>query len=164
MDAEREHIADELARGYDGDAWHGSATALVLADLTAAQAAARPLPGAHSVWEIVLHMTGWTREVARRLQGGEPSLPEGGDWPQPPELTEESWRQARAALDAAHGELLQSLAAFRQERLSAAVGSPSRDLPLGTGVSYRVMLHGLAQHNAYHTGQIALLGKGARQA
>lgn len=42
------------------------------------------------------------------------------------------------------------------------MGGAARDLPLGTGVSFHVMLRGLAQHDAYHTGQISLLKKGLR--
>ncbi len=34
---------------------------------------------------------------------------------------------------------------------------PSR--PLGTGVSYHELLHGIVQHDAYHAGQIAILRK-----
>jgi len=36
------------------------------------------------------------------------------------------------------------------------------DPPLGSGVPFEVMLHGLAQHNAYHAGQIALLRRALR--
>ena len=34
-----------------------------------------------------------------------------------------------------------------------------RSGPLGTGVSYYVLLHGIVQHDVYHSGQIALLKK-----
>jgi uncharacterized damage-inducible protein DinB len=134
----------------------------VLADVTAAEAAARPLPGAHTIWEIVLHMTGWMREVARRVRGGEPALPAQGDWPPAPAPDEEAWRQAREDLAAAHRELLAALEGFPERRLDEPVGGAERDLPLGTGVPFHVMLFGLAQHDAYHTGQIALLKRGLR--
>jgi hypothetical protein len=35
-----------------------------------------------------------------------------------------------------------------------------RDAAIGSGVSYYVLLHGVAQHDAYHAGQIAMLKKG----
>ena len=41
-------------------------------------------------------------------------------------------------------------------RLHESVG-PARDAPLGTGVTFYGMLHGLIQHDAYHAGQIVLL-------
>lgn len=58
----------------------------------------------------------------------------------------------------APAELLDSLAAFPAAELDRTVGD-ERDPPLEAGVSYAVMLHGIAQHHAYHAGQIALLKK-----
>jgi hypothetical protein len=37
-----------------------------------------------------------------------------------------------------------------------------RDPALGTGATYRGMVNGLVQHNAYHSGQLALLRKALR--
>jgi hypothetical protein len=62
------------------------------------------------------------------------------------------------ALARAHAELVEAAAAFPPAELEQVVGD-ERDRPLGAGVSYAVMLHGLAQHHAYHAGQIALLRK-----
>ena len=167
--SEKKGIAGELERGFAGQPWHGPSVTSVLQGVTAAEAAARPLPAAHSIWEIVLHMTGWTREVARRLHGGEPAMPAGGDWPAPPAAGDPAlpaldiaWERAVAALHEAHREVIAALAAFPEERLREHVGLGWHDLPLGTGVPYRVMLHGLAQHHAYHAGQIAVLRKGTR--
>jgi uncharacterized damage-inducible protein DinB len=44
------------------------------------------------------------------------------------------------------------------DRLEEILGS-ERDRPTGGGVSVYTTLHGIIQHNAYHTGQIALLKK-----
>jgi hypothetical protein len=156
--SERERILDELRRAWDGDPWHGSPFADVLDGLTADEAAARPVANAHSAWEIVLHARSWTREVARRLGDGEAGEPVDGDWPAVGETTEEAWSAAVASLAAAHGELLSVVASFPESRLDEPVGD-SRNPALGAGVSYAVMLHGLAQHHAYHAGQIALLRK-----
>ncbi|HST63031.1 MAG TPA: hypothetical protein VLK84_30260, partial [Longimicrobium sp.] len=59
--AERDHILDELRRAWDGDPWHGDALRTILDAVPADAAATRPLPGAHSVGEIVLHLATWTR-------------------------------------------------------------------------------------------------------
>ena len=64
--AERDRLLDELRRAWDGDPWHGDPVRRVLEGITAQQAAARPLAQGHGVWELVLHMTSWTREVTRR--------------------------------------------------------------------------------------------------
>ncbi|HEX8432943.1 MAG TPA: DinB family protein [Longimicrobium sp.] len=151
-------IADQLVRGYDGDAWYGTPTREVLRGLTADQAAARPIPQAHTIWEIVVHMTGWQREVTRRLRTGMSREPEGGDWPAPPSPSPESWAATLADLDAAHRELLAEVDIFPADRLDELVGE-SLDGKQGGGVSYYVLLHGIVQHNLAHTAQIALLRK-----
>ncbi|HEU0052368.1 MAG TPA: DinB family protein [Longimicrobium sp.] len=155
---EIDRIADQLERAYDGDAWYGSPTLEVLRGVTPAQAAHRPIPEAHTVWEIVLHMTSWMREVARRVRDGVAREPVGGDWPPVPEPTEENWRYSIAALEEAFGELLAEVRAFPAERLDEVVGD-ARERPLGSGVSYYVLLHGIVQHNLAHTAQMALLRK-----
>jgi uncharacterized damage-inducible protein DinB len=156
--AGRDRIADELRRGWDGEPWHGDPLRAVLEGIGAGQAAARPLRGAHSIGELVLHVTAWTREVARRLRDRVAREPENGDWPVFGGGAE-GWERARDSLAQAHAELFGALAAFPPEELDATVGQ-APDRPLGTGVSYAAMLHGLAQHHAYHAGQIALLKKG----
>ncbi len=77
-----EFLADQVLLAHDGPAWHGAALAENLADLTAAEAAAHPIAGTHSTWELVLHMAAWAGEVQRRLDGAVPSLPAEGDWPE----------------------------------------------------------------------------------
>jgi hypothetical protein len=56
--SEIHRIADQLKRSLEGEAWHGPALRELLSGVTAKQAAARPLAGAHSIWEIVLHIIG----------------------------------------------------------------------------------------------------------
>jgi hypothetical protein len=154
---EVQRIANELARAHDGDPWHGSSARVILAGVNAAQAAARPIPNAHTIWELVLHMTGWRREVARRLGGGAPALPVGGDWPQmPAPPTEVAWRATLVEFNAAHRELATATARLDPERLDELI-SGERSREVGTGVSWYVMLHGVSQHDAYHLGQVALL-------
>jgi hypothetical protein len=155
--AERETILDELRRAWDGDPWHGDPLRRVLDGVTVEQAAARPLPGAHSIGELVLHLASWSREVARRLGDRVARDPEVGDWP-PFAGGEQGWRAALDGLARAHGELLAAVEAFPPGELSSMVGD-ERDRPLGAGVSFAVMLHGTAQHYAYHAGQAALLRK-----
>ncbi|HEX6370079.1 MAG TPA: DinB family protein [Longimicrobium sp.] len=155
--AQRDRLLDELRRAWDGDPWHGDPVRRVLQGITAQQAAARPLPHAHGIWELVLHMTSWTREVARRLRDRVAREPEDGDWPAPG-TGDGEWNAALDALARAHAALVDAVAAFPPAELEQTVGE-ARDAALGAGVTYAVMLHGIAQHHAYHAGQIALLKK-----
>jgi uncharacterized damage-inducible protein DinB len=155
---ERDRIARLFRESAAGKPWHGPSLEAVLAGIDAAAAAARPLEGAHSIWEIVLHLAGWTREVANRLEDKEPRPPALGDWPETRPVDDTRWDAARADLFSAHDELISALARFPASRLKDNVGG-ERDDPLGTGVSYREMILGALQHDAYHAGQISLLKK-----
>jgi uncharacterized damage-inducible protein DinB len=151
-------LSEQIRLAHDGPAWHGAALAENLARVTAEQAASRPLPDAHSIWEIVLHLTGWTREVARRLEGSEPGPPAEGDWPAVGRVSEQAWARALVALGEAHAALDAAVERFPEARWGDRIGG-ERDAPLGTGVSYAAMVTGLLQHDAYHGGQVGLLRK-----
>ncbi|UCD24822.1 MAG: DinB family protein [Gemmatimonadota bacterium] len=151
---ENERIADELDRMNHGGAWHGPAIRETLEGVSATEAAARPINGAHSIWEIVLHMTAWAEEVGRRLAENARSLTGEADWPIPRDETLEAWESARSRLIDAHKRLRAAIREFPHSRLQDTVGGTDDD---GAPDSFYVMLHGLAQHDAYHTGQIAIL-------
>jgi len=155
-------LIDQLARIQDGDPWYGDPVARLLAGLTPKEAAAHPIQGAHSIWELVLHLQSWIDEVSRRLDTGVAREPEAGDWPEVPTPTAAHWRAAQAALARAHAGLQQRLRSLPDHRLDQVIGD-ARDRPLGTGVTCLVMLHGLLQHDTYHLGQIALLRKALGQ-
>jgi len=156
-----EFLSTQIENTQGGDPWYGPPIARVVEGLSAREAAAHPIPGAHSIWEIILHMTAWVREVRRRLERGDARMPEDGDWPALPEPTEGNWWQSLDELAGAHGELREAVHAFPEQKLDQPVG-PARDAPLGTGVSYQAMLQGLLQHDAYHLGQVALLKRALR--
>jgi hypothetical protein len=141
-------IAAEFSKAFAGDAWYGPNMAGWLRELPADAAARKPLPHAHSVWEIVLHMTSWQNEVLDRLKGREPRYPADGDWPPVPEPTPAAWDRARADLESGQLEIARVAAALGTDEIQVTVGN-ERDAPLGTGVTRGEMLLGLLQHNAY---------------
>src|SRR5690349_3923664 len=93
-DSDFDALRDDLRQVYDGDPWHGSPITAVLKGVDAQTAARRSISHAHTIWEIVLHMTGWTREVSSRVRGRDATNP-SEDWPrQPDKTTECAWRAA----------------------------------------------------------------------
>ncbi len=146
--SEVERLADQLQRVYAGEAWHGPALADLLEGVDATGAAARPLPGRHSIWELVLHMTTWHEAVRQRLQGEAPAVSDEQDWPRPGEPSEAAWRAAREALAASHARLREAVLALAEGRLEEKVH--------GGASAYQTVL-GVIQHDAYHGGQVALL-------
>ena len=153
---ETDRIAEQLRRAYNGDAWHGPSVRGALEDVDVRIATARYVPAGHTICEIVLHMTAWTREVTRRLHTGVARDPEEGDWPVRAVTSDTEWAAVLEALDAANAELVEAIAGLDDARLHDRIGDV-RDRALGSGVSCYVTLHGLIQHHAYHGGQIALL-------
>jgi uncharacterized damage-inducible protein DinB len=149
-------IVDQLEREHSGDPWHGSPLRTILAGITSDQAAVSALPGAHTRWELVLHITAWKGEVRRRLTGAAAAEPDEGDWPAVGEPTAERWTQALDRLEQVHRALVAAIGELRESQLYEA-SHDTRDRPTGGGVSYYVLLHGIVQHDVYHAGQIALL-------
>ncbi len=146
-------IADQLRRAFYGDAWHGPGLLELLEDVDAATAAARPLAKVHSIWELVLHVAVWDR-VARRRLSGEKCQPTGdANFPRMPKATAAAWRKAVAETKRTHDEFVKTVAALSDLRL--------RDRVPGKRYDFYHMLHGLAQHELYHAGQIAILKKAA---
>jgi uncharacterized damage-inducible protein DinB len=151
---ERRRIRDQLRNAMDGGAWHGPSLHEIIGDMTAKEAAGRPLASVHSAWELVLHVAAWL-EIVRRRAEGDPARPtEAENFPAVPEVTEAAWTEARARLRRAHEELQAAI-----ERLD----EPDLDRPVA-GQRYDVgfMLHGVIQHTLYHAGQVAILKKEIR--
>ncbi len=156
-------IPDELLQQIEatqgGDPWYGSSLERLLGDITAAQAQLTPVAGGHSIWEQVLHMTSWRREVTRRILGAPPVPPVEGDWPAG-KGSEEEWGEAKKSLARAHRDLVTAIRSQPVSRWAEPVGT-TRDPGLGSGLSVLGMVVGLAQHDAYHIGQIAMLRRAA---
>jgi uncharacterized damage-inducible protein DinB len=149
-------IVDQLEREHAGDPWHGSALRVILEGITCQPAASKPLPEAHSIWELVLHVTGWKNEVRRRLSGAPAGEPDAGDWPSVGEPTAERWAAALENLETAHRLLVSAVKEFEEASLYVPTNDP-RNRELGLGVTYYELLHGIVQHDVYHAGQIAIL-------
>ena len=90
MSMELEVLADQIRRAFRGESWHGPSVMEVLADVSAEDAAARPIAGAHSIWEILLHMTAGYTLVLGRVRGERADLAPGEDWPAVPEASPEA--------------------------------------------------------------------------
>jgi hypothetical protein len=58
-----EALREDLRKVYDGDPWHGASITEVLKGVDADVAARRSIPNAHTIWEIVLHMTAGNRDT-----------------------------------------------------------------------------------------------------
>jgi uncharacterized damage-inducible protein DinB len=146
-------LAKHIERTFSGPMWHGPALVQVLDGLTPERAAARPMADAHSIWEIVHHVTAWAEIARARLHGqrlGDPPLLE--DWPPVTITAAPDWQLAVDQLAASHLLLAEDVRALDEARLDEMVAT--------LDYTVDVLLHGIVEHGTYHGGQIALLKKG----
>jgi uncharacterized damage-inducible protein DinB len=142
-------LEDQLRRAFEGEAWHGPSVLEAIQGVTAEQAAAHPIEGAHSILELVLHLGAGHRLVLRRLNGDGHPLTHAEDWP-PSSSSPDAWAEAVATLKQLHADLMAAVSAFPEERL---------DQPIVPEPPYTAFTQfiGITQHDLYHAGQIALL-------
>lgn len=146
---EIERIREQLRHAMEGGAWHGPSVREILAGMTAAEAAHRPIPEAHTSWELVLHVAAWLEIVRRRTEGEEAIPTDAENFPAVERHDEAAWAEARERLDRAHAELQYTLEALEPAVLDRRVAA--KDYTVG------FMLHGAIQHTLYHAGQIVIL-------
>ena len=126
----------------------------LLEGVTAGQAFAHPIPNAHSIWELVLHVNAWAEAAVNALKGTPiPKFP----WPQEkdfPPITDQSeaaWQQAVSTLFSTHKQFWQAIEVFDDSRLEEKVP--------GRSYTFYKLFMGWTDHMIYHAGQIALLKK-----
>lgn len=148
-------IAQLLAlvdEAFDHKAWHGTTLKGSIRGLTAADAAWRPGPKRHSIWEIVVHAAYWKYAVRRRVtdqKRGSFALA-GSNWFRcPASATEKAWQDSVSLLVDEHRQLREVIARLRRSDLPKA--------PRGRQVANATLIRGIAAHDLYHAGQIQLL-------
>ena len=149
---ETARIADQLERAYSGKAWHGPSLRSLLRGISAEQAAQRPIPGAHTIWELALHAAAWDGVACERILGGtRTSLPPDENFPAVTDTSEAAWKKALKELEQQHRALAAAIRKFPDAKLDRKLG--------GGDHSFYITMHGAVQHDLYHAGQIAVLKK-----
>lgn len=136
-----------LDEAYEKRTWHGPNLKQSIRGVTAKQAAWRPGPGRHNIWEVTLHATYWKYAVRRRIEGGKRGsfALKGSNFfarPEEGKLNEAEWRADKRLLEREHRALREAIA---------------RVLRTPRGRKMLRQLYGVAFHDVYHAGQIRLL-------
>jgi DinB superfamily len=136
-----------LDEGYKRRTWHGPNLGQSIRGVTAKQAAWRPGPGRHNIWELTLHAAYWKYAVRRRIEGGKRGsfALKGSNFftrPEKGKASEAAWRADRDLLAREH------------RALRAAV---EKVLKTPRAAKLIPQLYGVAFHDVYHAGQIRLL-------
>jgi len=146
---ETARIADQLKRAFYGKAWSGPSVKEALAGVRAEIAARKPISGAHSIWELVHHITAWVEIVRKRVEGKNVKVTRRVNFPPVLDASPAGWKKSLRRMEQAEAELRKTILRIPEPRLeeSAADGR----------ASVYILLHGVSQHSLYHAGQIMLL-------
>ena len=140
-----------MKRTFDGDPWHGPSVQAALSGVMATQASLRPIPEAHTIWELVKHMETWVQMVTQRLRGEAAlEVPDEQDWPAAGDRAEKDWQESIRSLEKSVQELQKAVEEDQWEL---------EDEVPGCDYTFEVMLNGVIHHNLYHAGQIVILKK-----
>ena len=148
---ETERIADQLKRAFYGKAWSGPSVKEALAGVTAGVAATTPIAGAHSIWELVHHITAWVNIARRRAEGETVVVTHNVNFPPVQDVSEAAWNDSLKSMRKAERALRKTILHIHHSRLERPT--------LPGGYSVYALLHGAVQHSLYHAGQITLLKK-----
>jgi len=155
--SETGRLADQIRRAFDGEAWHGDSLLEILGGVNAVTAAARPIPNAHSIWELVLHIRAWDDVAVRRAGGAAVALSDEENFPAVEDNSEAAWQETLASLKRTHEELVETVAAFPDSRLLEQVPGKTEEF-----YNFFYLFSGIVQHELYHAGQIVMLKKASR--
>jgi len=151
-DPEIQVLLSSIDQAYDHKSWHGTNLRGSIRGLSAKQAAWRPAPNRHNIWEIVVHAAYWKYAVYRRLTGeprGSFTL-KGSNWfVRPQEETEAAWKADITLLAETHKSLRAAIAEMDTKSLYK--------IPAGSKLDNFTLISGIAAHDLYHAGQIQLL-------
>jgi uncharacterized damage-inducible protein DinB len=150
MQARTLRLSNQLVRTVTGPMWHGPALSELLRDVSHQHASARPIAGAHTIWEIVLHTIAWADIARARLRGertGDPTPQE--DWPPVSAITAAEWTAAVSRLHDSYQSLATDVRQLDDAVLDGKVA--------GLDYTAATLLRGVVEHGTYHGGQIALL-------
>ncbi len=116
--------------------------------LTAVQAAWKPHPDRHSIWQIVRHLALWKQYTLEEWDGGQPDPKRymGRDWGAP-SGGEQAW-------DADLRQLTETFQALLGRAASLSDADLLEPMPRRPDQSRALALLDLATHDAYHAGQI----------
>jgi uncharacterized damage-inducible protein DinB len=146
-------LAARIRSVVEGGMWHGPSIKEAVEGVGATIAAAHPIEGAHSIWELILHVGNWAEIVAERLAGRDPQVTPDRNFPPVAEATEASWC---AAVD--RTKKLYLALAEHVDGLNASTLWKGRE---EDSPHPAAQIQGVIEHGAYHAGQIVLLRRAA---
>lgn len=146
-----EHLAASVEALYNGKPWLDVTFREHLSRISAGEAV-QGINGSNCIWQIVNHIIFWHQRVERYMHNEPPE--KDGDLPDfymPENHGEENWQATLHRLEHSFEQMAGSIRNFPEKELF--------DTFPGTDKQAIYYLQGVAEHDAYHLGQIVLLRK-----
>jgi uncharacterized damage-inducible protein DinB len=141
-----QQIADAYRAVTIKGAWYGPTVAELLAKIPLELATTPPVPGAHSISELLQHLLLWNERIRKTSESHPmPQWEAEKEWAEPPI----PWKELVARWNKSRDLLEERIRNFPAADLAKQV--PGRNYP------YETMFHGILQHAIYHSGQIAMV-------
>lgn len=153
MDPRIEPILELIDPPAGQTPWHGGPSLMgTLRGVHAAQAAWKPAPKRHSIWELAVHTAYWDYAVLRYLN---PETLKGfgrspANWAEITDLSEQAWQADKELISQTRLNLLNAIRSFPAARLDEQCKAKKK-------WTYIQLIQGVAAHETYHIGQIQLM-------
>src|ERR1700747_983010 len=127
-------------------AWYGPTLAGLLAKTSPEEATKSPVPGAHSISDLLPHVLLWNDRVRNTSDSTPmPKWDADKEWAEPPI----PWNELVARWNKSRDLLGERIRTFPAEDLGKQVPGPNHP--------YSTLLPGIVEHTIYHSGQIAMV-------
>lgn len=137
---------------YNGHPWYGTNLLASLEQITPEMSLQSLLPEKKNIAEILKHVVAWRQFLIEHLQGNSSyriELNSALDWPSVKDL---GWNDLLEELSQSQEQILHLLAEQEDTLLKKTLTNT------GEPYTFRYLIEGILQHDAYHLGQINLLG------
>lgn len=153
MNEEIKRIIKTIEATYDGKGWFGDNILQQLEGVDAAKASNIPEKLNHSIAEIIHHMMAWRLFIVEKLNGNAEYEVWDTDlnWVKINNLNETDWTTLKSQLAENQQLLIDTIHQKAEQQMDNKVE--------GRSYNFRLMLHGISQHDIYHIGQISLVKK-----
>lgn len=148
-----QRIRNLMNAGFHGGAWHGPSIMEAVKGLTPREAGFKA-PTIHTIAELIYHITSWRIFTLKRLQG---------DSEYQIDTEKKNFGDISKKIDQFELETLVMELSLSQDELMRELDKKDDDfltmLVPGSEYDYYTLIHGIIQHDLYHTGQIIILKK-----
>lgn len=147
-----EKLVHELRSLYKGKPWLDVTLEGSIKNISAKDAASRPIQNGNSIWTIVNHLVFWHCAVTGRLMNPDKIfVAEGKDFLPIADVTEAAWQKTNENLQTSLEETARAILNFDEKKWD--------EVCPGKQTTFYENAIGIIEHDAYHLGQIVLLKK-----